>query len=443
MTGRGLMSELLRMVKRLLPIERNIVSEGNFITNRILASMVATEPNFLRYESGETHNGWTVPKSWNIDGYSITDLSTGSVFHRGARDLGVVIGSSPVLEKISGSQLRKRVHTSTASPSSTPYITSYYGDDWGFCMPEEKKGLIRDVPYEVQINVDQYDSHMELMEYVFPGRSRREVLISTYNCHPYMANNELSGPVVWAALAQKLSERKGNHYYTYRFYMGPETIGAIFYLKSLGERQVKTPQYAITVNCCGSSESKVSLLQGKSESSPLATAARRVLGRKEPGFLEVSHLDRGSDERQWAAPKNAMDTLSLLHPRYHEYSEYHTSQDNLDLISEKGLQRAVNLHLQVIEEFELIALPLNDSPGEPKLDRAGLYPTMNLGGTSTPTAVRDILNFLHYSDGFNDLESITELIGCSLERSKQILRALTKHELVSVQASEESSEGEV
>jgi aminopeptidase-like protein len=401
------------LVARLTSIPRSIVSEGNEKTLEILSQETPHGLEYIRIPSGTSVNGWRVPDSWNVRSASLTDPSGNEYLDYDSNKLCVVIGSLSCDTTLTHQELLTVVHTAPDLPDATPYVTNYYSDGLGICLPQRVVDHLAEGPYSLRLNIDIYPGDMILAEHVFSGQSERELVFSTYNCHPQMANNELSGPALWVALQQILALRQelGPLAKTYRFYIGPETIGAIHYLAVKGRDWPRRVDGNYILTCQGVDKELVRMpsVTGASYVDRLSLAAQEDLG---VDLEDSSFRQRGSDERQFASPAVGMATNSVMTAKYHDYPEYHTSADDLDLVSDQGFLRSLEFFDRVIELHEGNWTPLNFSVGEPKLDRFGLYPPqVNHAANSSPlTDRRALLDILAYADGSRDLLEIASLL---------------------------------
>ena len=249
---------------------------------------------------------------------------------------------------------KRHLHAIPDYPEAIPYITSYYSNKWGFCVSQEQKDKLTDENYYVRINTTKGKGYLNYADLIIKGKSREEVLISTYVCHPSMANNELSGPMVATRLAEVLSKQQ-NHY-TYRFVFIPETIGSLVYLsKNLSKLKRKTKAgYVLT--CIGDNNA-YSFMGSKYGNTLSDKAALSVINEEYIDAKIYTWKDRGSDERQFCSP-NRPNIASLMRSKYGEYKEYHTSKDNLEFVSEQGLQGGLAYAISVINRLEKNCRPI-------------------------------------------------------------------------------------
>ena len=425
----------LQRIKELIEIPRALVSAGNFRTTDKILELTGLEDRAsrVRFVSGQEFGmGWKVPNSWDLKYFSLTHIDSGDVIVQGTKGLAVPIGSIAVDTEIDRTDLEAHLFTSKLE-NATPYVTMYYSPNWGFCLTPSQKRELKEGRYRAIIEVESRPSEMELLEVVVPGATTKEIVVATYSCHPYMANNELSGPVVWMALLEGMLASKVQPQHTFRFYMGPETIGAIaymHYLRSMASAENHEPIAVVTITCVGMNTNPMRLMPSKDPTTAGTQIWEEILRTEDVQFVRESFLSRGSDERQWSLGWPGTMTSSLMSERYHAYPEYHTSADDLSLISADALTRSVELHQRYFEVLDNAVMPTYSGLGEPKLDAIKLYPTTNSGGTNTPDAVRPVLNFLMLSNGTRRIRDISNILGVPEKDLNQIYEALARNGVV-------------
>lgn len=414
----------------LFPICRSLTGAGvrqtlNYLKELLPGLVIESVP------SGEEVFDWVVPDEWAIRDAYISDDNGTRVVDFGDNNLHVVGYSEPVDEWFSLEELQRYLYTLPDQPEAIPYITSYYKRRWGFCLSENQRRQLKSGRYRAVIDSDLVPGVLNYGELILPGRSQEEVLLSTYVCHPSMANNELSGPVVTAALAQwliGLPDRK----YSYRIIFLPETIGSITYLSRNLAHLKKHVVAGFNITCVGDDRC-YSYLPSRTGDTLSDHAALHVLKYLAPDFKRYSYLDRGSDERQYCAPGVDLPIATLMRSKYGEYPEYHTSLDDLTLVTPAGLEGGFMVLQKAIEVIELNCKPQVTVFGEPQLGKRGLYPTLSTKTSSQ--SVRAMMDLLAYSNGVSSLLAIAEIIGKPIWELAPIFQRLREHGLLRDSAS--------
>lgn len=393
---------------RLFPICRSITGEGFRKSLNILCEEV---PDIKVYEvpSGTPVFDWVVPKEWNIRGGGIYRCNGEKVIDFEDSNLHIIGYSTPIHDIVSREKLLEHIHTQPDQPDLIPYITSYYKERWGFCMSENQKKTLTDEKYRVEIDSSFKDGSLTYGDLLIPGESEKEILITTYLCHPSMANNELSGPAVIVEL-MKYVQQLANRRYSYRFVINPETIGSITYLsRNLGTLQ-KNVVAGFVLSCVGDDRT-YSYIESKHGFTLADRVLQNVLRFHYPNYKHYSFLKRGSDERQYNSAGVDLPVCGFCRSKYEEYPEYHTSADNMELISPEGLLGAYEVMEKVINTLENNYHFRMNCVCEPQLGRRGLYPTISQKGTYG--AVKTLTNFIAYADGRSDLIDISNIINVS------------------------------
>lgn len=363
--------------------------------------------------SGAQAFDWDVPEEWNVREAFIEDDSGNRIVDFRNNNLHVLGYSEPVDMIISGEDLQGHLYSLPDQPDAIPYVTSYYKRRWGFCLSHRQRENIGSGTYRVVIDAEHKSGVLNYGEIIIPGSTKREIFLSTYVCHPSMANNELSGPVVTTALAKWLLDQPSLKY-SYRIVFIPETIGSLVYLsKNLEEMREKT-HAGFNVSCVGDDRC-YSYLPSREGSTISDLVALHVLKHLSPNFKRYSWLDRGSDERQYCAPGADLPVATIMRSKYGEYPEYHTSLDTLGgVVTEKGLAGGFGALRSAISILERDFKPLVTTIGEPQLGKRGLYPDISQKGSANH--VRDMMNMISYCDGRRSLLQIADLLGLSFEK---------------------------
>lgn len=398
--------DIYKLATEIFPIARSITGNGVRDTLRILKNYVK-ELEIYEVASGTKVFDWTVPKEWNIREAFIDDENGNRIIDFKNNNLHVVGYSLPIDEWLDLEELRGLVFTQPDQPDVIPYVTSYYKERSGFCMSQNQLDSLRPGRYHCVIDSTLANGFLTYGEMVFPGRSEKEILISTYICHPSMANNECSGPALATYLARWIREQ--NHEYTYRFIYIPETIGAITYL-SKNLLYLKEHMLAgFNLTCVGDNRT-YSHMSSRYGDNLADITLRNVLKFHYPDFMEYDFLERGSDERQFTAPGVDLPMCTFSRSLFHKYPEYHTSADDLNLISPEGLQGSYDVMIKCFKVLEYNKKYQVNVLCEPQLGPRGLYPSVSQKGAALTDEIRKITDFIAYADGRNTLIDISNRI---------------------------------
>ena len=415
----------------LFPICRSITGKGTLKTLKLIKKEFK-DLKIKKIKSGEKVFDWVIPPEWNIKEAYIVDKNGVKIVDFKNNNLHIIGYSIKVNRIIKKKDLIKNLFYLKAQPEAIPYITSYYKKRWGFCLTYNQFKEINikysdEDSFKVVINSNlNNNGSLNYGELIIKGKSRKEILISTYICHPSMANNELSGPIVSMSLINYFIGKKLNK--TLRFIFIPETIGSIAYLS----RNLKyLKRYVIggyNLSCIGD-ERKHSCMLSKNENSPSDEAL--LLSYKKMNIRNYKiypFLNRGSDERQYNSPGIDLGITSIFRSKYTEYPEYHTSLDNFDVVTLKGLTGGYNLAKNSIKIIQNNTYPISKILCEPQMGKRGLYPTLSVKSKRKET--KKFMDFLQYSDGFNSLNKISKLINLDIKSTKKIYKVLSKNNLL-------------
>ena len=418
---------MYELAGRLFPICRSITGNG-FRQSLEMIREILPEIQVFEIPSGTAVYDWTIPKEWNIRGGWIKNLQGETIIDFNDCNLHVMGYSVPVHQTISREELLDHIYTQPEQPEWIPYVTSYYKERWGFCMSERQKQALTDAEYEVCIDSTLEDGSLTYGELVLPGETDDEIFFSTYLCHPSMANNELSGPCVQTEIIKylkSLSHRK----YTYRFVFIPETIGSITYLSRNLEVLQQHVKAGFVVSCVGDNRT-YSMVSTKYEDTLADRVLNNVLKFHYPDYIRYSFIKRASDERQYGSAGVDLPVCAFCRSKYHEYPEYHTSADNMDLISPEGLSGAYEVLVKVINALENNYFYQMQCKCEPQLGKRGLYPTVSQKGTKGDA--RYMQDFIAYADGRNDLIGISNILDIPVDKLIPIKDQLMEHHLLAV-----------
>jgi len=415
--------EMYQLLIRLFPICRSITGNGVRQTLNIIKEFIPLE--IQEVPTGTKAFDWIVPNEWNIRDAFIQDEKGKKIVDFKKNNLHVVGYSSPIDKWVTLSELQEHLFSSEEQPDAIPYITSYYAERWGFCIAHNERLNLTDARYRVYIDSDLGPGYLSYGEYIVRGELNKEVFISTYICHPSMANNELSGPIVATFLGKWIASQPRK--YTYRIIFIPETIGSIVYLSENLEVLKRDVIAGFNVSCVGD-DRIYSYVPSRYGNTLADKVALNILSFKHPDFIKYSFLDRGSDERQYCSPGIDLPLVTLCRSKYGKYPEYHTSLDNLKLVTPEGLSGSYDLLKNCIELLEHNARYRITCYGEPQLGTRGLYP--NLSTKSSGASVKVMMDFIAYADGSNDLIDISNIIKVPVWKLYPIVDLLVKANLI-------------
>lgn len=420
--------QLQNLLEQLYPINRSLTGDGNRKTLKILQEVVE-ELRIVEVPSGTEAFDWTIPKEWRVNGAYIEDLSGKRIVDFNLNNLHLVGYSSNFKGVISKSELLEHIHTIPELPHAIPYITSYYQDYWGFCIAHNQLSDLEDEFYNVVVDTEHFEGTLTYGEIFLPGDSTREVVFSTYICHPSLANNELSGPIVAIALADFLKKRKDRKL-SYRFLFLPETIGAIYYL-SRNLTSMKERTLALYVLTCLGDNRGWSLINSRSTTNLADQVADFALKDLNKNVLKYPFTSRGSDERQYGAPLIDLPVTTIMRSKFGTFVEYHNSLDNLELVNGVNLAESLELLKHIINIHEKNEIYENVIQGEPWLTKRGMT-RINLENRFLGTDEKLLMDFLAYADGRTPLIQIAQSIGINFATANSVVEKLLDLKLIRV-----------
>jgi aminopeptidase-like protein len=391
---------------RLFPLNRSLSGNGVRETFDILKEIVDFE--ITEVPTGTIALDWTVPKEWNVNKAYITTPSGEKIADFHVNNLHLMGYSIPFEGDLSYEELSSHIMTRPDFPDVIPYVTSYYVERWGFCMSHNDFLILpKEGVYKVVVDTTLKNGSMTVGEAVIKGSSDKEILFTSYSCHPSMANNEVSGMLALSFLYQLIKKKK-NLKYTYRFYLAPETIGAIYYLSKKGFHFKENLIGGVVLTCCGD-KGPITLKKSRSDSY-FNSIFNSILQFKQKEFKERDFFPMGSDERQYCSPGFDLPVVCLTRTMYGEYKEYHTSKDDKSLIDFQSLEDYILILNEVVDSIELDGKYINQNPyGEPQLGKRGLYPTL-MAIEDRGESLSRLLYLLNYSDGKHSLLEISNIM---------------------------------
>lgn len=413
----------------LFPICRSITGNGLRESLKIISKDVPL--NILEIPTGTKAFDWEVPKEWNVKDAYVKDKSGNRIIDFKKSNLHLLGYSIPFKRKISKEELLKHIYTLPELPEAIPYLTSYYRERWGFCLEHNRLKELKDDEYEVLIDSTLETGSMSIGEGYIQGKTKKEVLLSTYLCHPSMGNNELSGPIVQLLLHRWLLEHKNELKYSYRFLYLPETIGSVTYLSLKGEELKKNMVAGYVITCIGDN-GKFTYKKSRQGNSLADRAALNILDNLGEEYNLYDWFPTGSDERQYCSLGFNLPVGSLMRSMYGKYKEYHTSLDNLKFIPLEKLYESFEVYKKIIMNIEINEkLEGVHKNCEPKLDKRGLYPSLG-SQKETAESVRKIMHLWAFADGDNDVIDIAEKLKINAYELKNEKEQLLKNGLIKI-----------
>ena len=416
--------EMDQLMNTLFPICRSITGNGvresfNIIKQIINLQITEIPTNTKVFD-------WTVPKEWNISDAYIADLSGNKIIDFKKSNLHVVSYSIPINKIISIEELKTHIHTIPEKPDTVPYLTTYYNEDWGFCMSHNDFLNLKDPEYKILIDSKLENGFMTMGEYYIPGEISDEFLISCYICHPSMCNDNLSGVVLTTFLAKYLSGQKLK--YSYRFLFVPETIGSISWI-SLNEQNLCKIKHGLVATCLGDPGSST-YKRSKSGNSEIDKTVEFVLKNSSSDYNILDFFPTGSDERQFCSPAFNLNVGSLMRTPYAKFIQYHTSDDNLDFVKSEYIVDSFLKYLKTIFVIENNKKYVNMNPKcEPQLGKYGLHRYLG-GQKNKQESELAMFWLLSFSDGFTDLIDISEKSQLSFEIVSEAAKKLELYKLL-------------
>jgi aminopeptidase-like protein len=419
--------EMYQFLIDLYPICRSITGDGVRETLHRIGQLI---PLVIReVASGTQVFDWTVPDEWNIRDAYVKNSKGERVIDFQKSNLHVVSYSTPVRRVMSLQDLKRHLHTLPDHPDWIPYRTSYYSENWGFCLSHRQFLELKEEEYEVCIDASLENGHLTYGECYLPGETSDEVLISAHVCHPSLCNDNLSGiaVAVWAAKQLRMS----SHRYSYRFLFAPATIGPVAWLAA-NEHKTERIKHGLILACVGDA-GKTTYKKSRRGQAEVDRAVANVLKHSGQDYEINEFSPWGYDERQYCSPGFNLPMGCLMRTPNGCYPEYHTSADNLELVRAESLEDSFRKCMSIIEVLENNRSYLNQNPKcEPQLGRRGLYRKMG-GEAKAEDSGLAMLWVLNFSDGGHSLLDIAEKSSLPFSAISNAAQALLQHHLLEVQ----------
>jgi aminopeptidase-like protein len=413
-----------QLVEELYPICRSITGDGVRRTLEIIKRHIPLQ--VVEIPSGQAAFDWTVPKEWNIKDAWIKSKSGKKIVAFRNSNLHVLNYSTPVHKTVRLEELKPHLFSLPEHPDWIPYRTSYYNENWGFCVPHRLFEQLLDDDYEVFIDSTLTDGHLTYGEYCIEGRIADEVLISCHICHPSLCNDNLAGMALATFLARELGRR--DLHYTYRFLFIPGTIGSIVWL-SLNQEQSRRIKHGLVVACVGDG-GDFHYKKSRIGDAEIDRIVQNALHHSGFAYKTIDFFPFGYDERQYCSPGFNLPVGCLMRTPHGQYPQYHTSADNLDLVRPQFIQQSFDMYSAVIQNLETNTIYINQLPEcEPQLGKRGLYSAIG-GSADSKSLQMALLWVLNLSDGNFSLLDISEKSGLNFRLIQQAADLLQSHELL-------------
>ena len=414
--------DFISWAKVLFPINRSLTGKGNIETLKYIEKFSNKKFKIKYFKTNEKYFDWKIPKEWEIKQAYIKDENNNEICNFKKNNLHVVGYSYPINKKTTLDNVKNNIFYDKTLPNAVPYITSYYKKFWGFCLSyNEFKKLKPKKKYLFFIDSKLFKGKMHYSEMLIKGKSKKEILICSYICHPSMANNELSGPLVITALAKFLKSKK----YSVRLVLIPETIGAVAYINKNLNHLKKNLVAGFNLTCCGDN-SELSYIKSKNEN----TYADKIVKRLFPKINSFNFIERGSNERQFGCQNLNFPFITICRSKFGKYKEYHTSADNLDIIKNKNLNDTFEKMIRIINEIQDSIIYKKKSFCEPFLTKYNLINTLSKRENKHNKISKYFSDILAYSDQNTDEKELSKLLKLKISKIKRLNKILEKKKLI-------------
>jgi aminopeptidase-like protein len=397
--------EIYQLIETLYPICRSITGDGFRESMQILKEHIPVELHEV--PTGTQVLDWTVPREWNIRDAYIKNTAGEKVVDFQKSNLHILNYSVPFQGKVKFAELKEHLFSLPEHEDWIPYRTSYYKENWGFCLTQKMLDSLRDEEYDVFIDSSLENGFLTYGEFFIKGTLEDEFLISCHSCHPSLCNDNLSGMSVATFLAKYLSTKKSR--YSYRFLFIPGTIGSITWL-SLNEDKISKIKHGLVMACVGD-PGKMHYKKTRRGNAEIDVAVSHVLKHSGDNFDIREFSPYGYDERQYSSPGFNLAVGNLSRTPHGRFPEYHSSADNLDLVTAASLADSYSKFVEILNVIDNNNKYLNTNPqGEPQLGKRGLYSAMG-GRKDASDYEMSLLWVLNLSDGEHSLLDIAERSG--------------------------------
>lgn len=416
---RPLAERIFALIEDILPICRSITGDG---VRETLGRVAAHLPLQLsEIPSGTKVFDWEIPREWNVREAYLADASGRRIVDFAQNNLHLMSYSTPVHRRMGLEELRPHLHSLPDRPDWTPHRTSYYRDNWGFCMPHHVAEALPAGEYEVVIDTTLAPGSLTLAECVVAGERADEVLIFTHTCHPRLCNDNASGIALVSLFGALLRERSPR--LSYRIVFAPSTIGSLAWLAQ-NEHRLERIRAGLVVGLVGDA-SPLSYKRSRRGNTEIDAIAAKVVREIDPRSRVLDFAPYGYDERQFCAPGFNLPIGRLTRSGEGGYPEYHSSADDISVVSVEALSESLLALMRIIGRVDDNRRLQSTNPrGEPRLGKRGLFRAVG-GGVSATALEHAMLWILNAADGTHGLHDIAASSGIApdvLERSAIALR---------------------
>ncbi len=417
---------IIRYFDRLFPLNRSLTGKDYQKSLKILREIIPIK--IINFKSGSKVFDWKIPLEWNVKDAYILDKNKKKIIDFRKNNLHLMGYSEKVSKIIKLNQLKKNLHFIKEIPNAIPYVTSYYKKRWGFCLSYNQYKTLKNQKYEIKIDSELKKGKLSIGECLIKGKSKKEILITSYLCHPSMANNELSGPLTLAFLYNSLKKKKFK--YSIRFLIAPETIGTIAYLSKFKDRVKKNVICGYVLSSCGLN--KIPHYKKSKNGNRIGDIAmERVLSKKNYKILDYNPI--GSDETRYGTIGIDLPVGAFLRSDFDKYKEYHTSLDNKKIINFDKIVENIRILISVIDyinKSDFYISKVKDC--EPFLTKHNIYPTISKFNSlnKAKKIISAIMWIITNSDGKTSNMEISKMSGIKLNFIDSTMNMLEKKKIL-------------
>ena len=406
----------MKLLNKLYKLNRSLVSDDNETALNLINEYIPLQIH--KYKSDTQCFDWKIPKKWKVNKGILKDSTGKIILDSDNNILHLINYSNSFKGKISKNNLINHLHYDKNLPNAIPYRTSYYSNNWGFCISYNQFKELNDTIYYIDIDTEFIEGELLIGEAVLKGKSDKEIILTSYYCHPNQINDGLSGVILLTKLYNKL--RVLDLKYTYRFFFWPETIGC---LTALSQKLIRPEnvEYALISTTVGKGDPyyKRTYLKNHSIDNIIEDIVKNIR----------NYIPTGSDERQLSSQNIRIPTGVLTTIPYEEFDEYHTSEDNLDFICIDTINNMVDLYLKILIKYEKYSkYKLSIDGGEPFLSKYNLYRKIGIPGNSNEEVIRNWI--LHYCDGTKNSIDMSKLINVNENKIIEYIKLFEQNNII-------------